>query len=210
MEDSKKIIFIISAIISVAIISITYAFFNGQGGYYLSIPYNASSGGTDVFKFSTNNDLTLSADTTNFNLGNGNLVSEVTPSATLIANTSNSSASNTYQLYLNITSNTFIYTKNSSTPELILTITDPNNNTITSLGNLNYVASGGVSGFDITTYSGLLQIASNYAISSTNTTTGVTQTWHIKVTYINLATDQIANEGKEINAKVIIQKEALS
>ncbi len=59
----------------------------------------------------------------------------------------------------------------------------------------------------ITARSGLIQIASNYTITSTGTKT---DTWNVTVTLINLNSDQQDNTGKTFSARVIIQKEEIA
>ena len=50
--------------------------------------------------------------------------------------------------YLSIDTNEFTYSTEEQTAELILTITDPNGNPLTSINGLNYVTVGDISGFD--------------------------------------------------------------
>ena len=96
----------------------------------------------------------------------------------------------TYNAYLDLTTNTFIYTSEEKTPEVLINIYDPEGNEITTIENLEYVTVGDVSGFDITTKNGFFLVSSDYAISTTSTTV---QTWQIKLTYLNLDTDQSLN-----------------
>lgn len=102
--------------------------------------------------------------------------------------------------------NEFTYTTEEHTPELLLSITDPDGKAVTTIEGLTYSTVNGVSGFDITTKTGLVKLATDYTIHSTNSTTGLTQNWNITVTFVNLKTNQTANAGKSYSANVIIQR----
>ena len=112
-------------------------------------------------------------------------------------------------MYLNISNNTFTYTQNENTPELLLTITDVSGNAITSITGLTYktVIDGkgtSVSGFDITTKSGLLTLFDNREITASPTKT---EEWNVTVTFVNYNVNQTGNAGKSFNAKLMIQQE---
>jgi hypothetical protein len=136
------------------------------------------------------------------------LSSETTSSATLKANSTNNTANSTYNIYFDIPSNNYVYSS-GTTPEIILTITDPTGAAVTSISGLTYVTSGDVSGFDITTKTGTFTIAEDYAITTTSSTTGTTQNWKAKVTYINLPVDQSVNEEHGMTANLLVQKDKL-
>lgn len=89
----------------------------------------------------------------------------------------------------------------------MLTITDPNDNPVTNISGLDYVTSGGVSGFDITTKSGLFNVAELYEITSTSSTEDTVQEWTFTVSFINLDTNQAENGGKTLEAEVILSSE---
>ena len=115
-------------------------------------------------------------------------------------------------MYLNISENTFTYTQNESTPELLLTIKDTSGNEITSITSLTYktVTDGkgaSISGFDITTKSGVITLFDNREITATPTKT---EEWNITVTFVNYNANQTGNAGKSFNAKLIIQQESQS
>ena len=111
-----------------------------------------------------------------------------------------------------------IYTTSDSKPEIILTVTDPEGNPVTSIDGLTYVpnvqttTSDGstqtVSGFDITTAKGLFAVASNYSITA-NSTIPTTQNWNFTATFINLDSDQQGNTDKSMDAEIIIQQNEL-
>ena len=160
----------------------------------------------DDFKLELGRPLSLNATSTTLPESGSNLVVTSTEIAKLKANSTKKTAKYNYYLYLQITNNTFKYS-DGTTPEIILTITDPNGNEITSLDNLTYGTYNGVSGFDVTTKTGLFAIANNYEITSNSSTTYTEHDWNITLTYLNLNIDQSGNYGNSFETKLYLQKE---
>ncbi len=160
----------------------------------------------DDFKLELGKPLSLNATATTLPESGSNLVVTSTEIAKLKANSTKKTANYNYYLYLQITNNTFKYS-DGTTPEIILTITDPNGNEITSLDNLTYGTYNGVSGFDVTTKTGLFAIANNYEITSNSSTTYTEHDWNITLTYLNLNIDQSGNYGNSFETKLYLQKE---
>ena len=129
----------------------TYAYFVAQGGATSNSSVRVQTSSTDNLSFSVGSSVNLTADQTSFASGKGNVTGNTTATALLTANDATNKATEHYYLYFNITNNPFIYTTSSNSAELLLTITDPNNKVVTELAGMNYVTSGGASGFDITT-----------------------------------------------------------
>ncbi len=206
-KNKKQYLIIAVATLLVIAIGFTAAYFQAQIGNGATANVTVTTKTTDTLTFSKGNDINITATQANFYSGAGNRTGSTTASATLLANNDTNSATNTYNVYLYIQANNFEYTTSpTNTPELMLTITNPNNQAVTSLTGLTYTTSGGVSGFDITTKTGLIQIASNYTITSTGTKT---DTWNITVTLVNLNSNQQANTGKTFTGQIIIQKEEI-
>ncbi|MBS5806080.1 MAG: hypothetical protein KIC90_02775, partial [Firmicutes bacterium] len=114
-------------------------------------------------------------------------------------------------MYLNVSNNTFTYTQNENTPELLLTITDASGNEITSITGLTYktVTDGkgtSISGFDITTKTDLITLFDNREITATP---AKTEQWNVTVTFVNYNVNQTGNAGKNFDAKLMIQQESL-
>ena len=205
--------YIIIAVITLLIIAVgfTAAYFQAQIGSGATANVTVTTKTTDVLTFSKGNDISITATQANFYSGAGNLNGSTTATATLLANNDTNSATQTYNVYFNITGNNFEYTTSpTNTPELLLTVTNPSNQAVTSISGLTYTTVNGVSGFDITTQRGLIQIASNYSITSNSSSTATNQTWNFTVTLVNLNSDQEANTGKYMTAKAVIQKEAIT
>ena len=214
MLEKKNIekILIISVIAIFVVVSATFAFFQSQLQGSEEGNINIISETTDRLNFDISDEINLNINQFNFGVGAGNLNRSATGTATLLANSKTNTASYTYYVYFKINSNDFVYTTNDSKPEIILTITNPSGQEVTSIEGLNYVTATGadgiqVKGFDITTASGLFAVAENYAISSNSSTTPTTQEWSFKATFINLDSDQQNNTGKNMDAKIIMQRE---
>ena len=159
----------------------------------------------DDFKFELGNPLKINATPTTLKENGSNYTTSTTAKALLKANSTKKTATYNYYIYLQIKSNTFTYS-DGSTPEIILTVTNPNGDEITSIDGLTYGTFNGVSGFDITTKKGLFNIANNHEITSNSSTTYTTQSWTIKITYLNLSIDQSTNFGNSMGVNVLIRK----
>ena len=211
MESRKTKIISVVAIVALAltVITATYAYFNAQGGSATSTNLNVTTYTTDVFTFAAGDEINLEITQSNFASGKGNAVGNTFASATLTANNKTNTATEHYYLYLNIENNDFEYTVNSATPELMLTITDSEGNEVTDIEGLIHTTvtdSKGttVSGYDITTKSGLLTLFDNREIT---TTSSKEEKWNITITFVNYDENQNGNAGKSMSAKVMIQKE---
>jgi hypothetical protein len=212
MNNKKKTLWLTITGIALALvvsIGIGYAFYAAQIGSGAKTNVNVTSDTSDRLTFQAGDPLALKITQFNLGTGAGNVTSETTSSATLKANSTNNTANSTYNIYFDIPSNNYVYSS-GTTPEIILTITDPTGAAVTSMSGLTYVTSGDVSGFDITTKTGTFTIAEDYAITTTSSTTGTTQNWKAKVTYINLPVDQSVNEEHGMTANLLVQKDKLT
>ena len=210
MEKNKTKIITIASIIALTILIIgaTYAYFQAQTGEGSQTDIRINANTVDTLTFETGDPITLTLDQENFAEGKGNQTGSTFAKAMLTANNKTNTATEHYYMYLNITGNTFTYTQNEDTPEILLTITDTNNNEITSIDGLTYktVTDGNgttLNGFDITNQNDLITIFENREIT---TTSSITEEWNVTVTYVNYNIDQSANAGKNFNANLLIQK----
>ena len=205
---SNKLLSILSVLIIgvffILIARVTYA--------YLAPVFNSaetdvmgSSDTVDDFKFELVDPLKIDATPTTLKENGTNYVTSTTAKALLKANSTKKTATYNYYVYFLIKSNTFTYS-DGSTPEIILTVTNPNGDEVTSIDGLTYGTFNGVSGFDVTTKGGLFNIANSYEITSNSSTSYTTQSWTIKITYLNLSTDQSANFGNSMGVNVLIRK----
>ena len=215
MENKKQAI-ILSVVAIVALLSLiigaTYAYFQASGNSGSSTNVNVTTYTSDLLTFEIGNDIAVYADQTSFASGKGNATGSTFAKAILTANNKTNTATKNYYVYLNISENTFTYTQNESTPELLLTIKDTSGNEITSITSLTYktVTDGkgaSISGFDITTKSGVITLFDNREITANPTKT---EEWNITVTFVNYNANQTGNAGKSFNAKLMIQQESQS
>ena len=215
MENKKQAI-ILSVVAIVALLSLilgaTYAYFQASGNSGSSTNVNVTTYTSDLLTFEIGDDIAVYADQTSFASGKGNATGSTYAKATLVANNKTNEATKNYYVYLNISENTFTYTQNESTPELLLTIKDTSGNEITSITGLTHktVTDGkgaSISGFDITTKSGVITLFDNREITANPTKT---EEWNITVTFVNYNANQTGNAGKSFNAKLMIQQESQS
>ena len=178
----KKLIIIVSVL--VVFIGISFAFIVAQISGSAIGNVNITADTTDNLQFSIDKDINLNPNQFNVPVGGGGLSDTATGTASLLANSTNKSATFDYYVYFQINTNEYIYTTEDNKPEIVLTITDPEGNPVIKLANsdLKYVEAENadgttVSGFDITTASGLINIASNYEITSSSSTQATEQDW---------------------------------
>ena len=162
----------------------------------------------DEFKLSVGDPIKMDATPTTLKEDGTNYVASTTATASLKANSTKNKATYGYYLYFKLENNTFKYS-DGSTPEIILTITNPNGEEVTSIDGLTYGTFSGVSGFDVTTQNGLFNIANNYQITSNSSTTTTKHDWKITLTYLNLPVDQSSNYGNSMEVSVLLQKEEI-
>ena len=213
MENKKvKIVSIISIIaLALTLVTATYAYFVAQTGEGKSTDIKINANTVDTFTFEAGSALNLSLNQENFASGKGNQTGTTFAKAMLTANNKTNTATEHYYMYLNISENTFTYSIDNNTPEILLSIKDGSNNEITTLTGLTYktVTDGkgaSIKGFDITKKSGLITILNNREITTTSTKT---EEWNVTVTFVNYNSNQAGNAGKNFSAKLMIQKEKI-
>ena len=215
MENQKTKIISIASIIALALtlVTATFAYFMAQTGEGKSTDIKINANTVDTLTFEAGSAISLNLNQENFASGKGNQSDTTFAKAMLTANNKTNTATEHYYMYLNISENTFTYTQNTSTPEILLTIKDGSGNEITSITGLTYktnVTDGkgtSISGFDITTKSGLITLFDNREIT---TTSSKTEEWNITVTFVNYDADQSKNAGKSFSGQILIQKEVKS
>ena len=216
MEKSKKQALILSIVAVVTLIALvvgaTFAYFKAQGGTGKSTDVKITTYTTDMLTFTTGNAISLYADQSSFGQEKGSLSGETFAKATLVANNKTNEATDNYYVYFNIENNTFKYTLGEEKPELILTVTGPDGNEVTSLPGLTYKTvqdreNKAIKGFDVTTTNGLITIANKKTINATPAKPNVEEQYTLKLTFVNYEGDQTENATSTLSAKVMIQKE---
>ena len=212
-QTNEKKVLVLSFLGVITLIAVvvgaTFAYFAAQSGGTGNINVNANTGTTDNLSFQVGEAISLTANQEDFGQGTGNKSGSTYARAILTANNTTNTATRNYYVYLNITSNDFEYTTVDEQAELLLKVTAPDGTEVTTLGSLERKTSGTgdnqVTGFDITTQTGLITIADNYEITSTGTEE---QEWQIEVIFANLDSDQNVNTGKTFNANLIIREDS--
>ena len=215
MEKSKKNAIVLSIIAVVTLIALvvgaTFAYFKAQGGTAGSTEVKVTTYTTDMLTFTTGSAIGLYADQSSFGQEKGSLSGETFAKATLVANNKTNEATDNYYVYFNIENNTFKYTLGEDKPELILTVTGPDGNEVTSLPELTHKVvqdreNKSISGFDVTTTNGLITIANKKTITASP---NAEEKYTLKLTFVNYEGDQTANTTSTLSAKVMIQKEPI-
>ena len=214
MKNKRKAITLsIVAIITLItlIIGATYAYFQVAGDSSKSTDVNVTTYTSDLLTFEMGSDIAIHATQTSFGSGKGNATGSTFAKAILTANSKTNKSTKRYFMYLNISENTFTYTQNEDTPELLLTVTDTNGNEITSITGLEHkivtdAKGASISGFDITTKSGLVTLLNFREITASPTKT---DEWNVTVTLVNYNANQNGNTEKSFNAKLMIQEEII-
>ena len=214
MKNKRKAITLsIVAIITLItlIIGATYAYFQVAGDSSKSTDVNVTTYTSDLLTFEMGSDIAIYATQTSFGSGKGNATGSTFAKAILTANSKTNKSTKRYFMYLNISENTFTYTQNEDTPELLLKVTDASGNEITSVTGLEHKtvtdAKGeSISGFDITTKSGLVTLLNFREITASPTKT---DEWNVTVTLVNYNANQNGNTEKSFNAKLMIQEDII-
>ena len=205
---NDKVLFSLSILIIgvflVLIIRITYSYL---AAFINEARENVTIGSdtVDEFKFIEGEAIDLNVTPTTLPEGGGNYSQSTTYKASLLANSTNDSAEESYYVYFNITENTLQYIEEGS-PEVILSVFQGETE-ITNIDGLTYGTYNGVAGFDITTITGLYTIASDYAITSNSSENATIQDWTFTLTYLNQNYDQSGNYGNNMNVEFIMTKD---
>ena len=186
------------------VVGATYAYFTAQGGGGANVDTDVITGTTDNLSFSFGDLINIQATEENFGQGMGSISDSTTGQAILKANNTTNEATATYNIYLIIEANDFVYTTESQTPEIVLNVTDPNGNKVENITGLVHYENG----FDITTRTGGFLLVPDYEITATESQT--IQDWNIEVTLVNLDSDQNDNTNKTLTGKLYITQDQMS
>jgi len=202
-STNKKLYY--ATICMFVLVGFTFAYVIDQisGGAISKVFITADT--ADNLQFEVDKDISIKPTQFNFTQGGVDLSDTATATARLKANSTDNTATYSYNVYFQITTNEYIYTTEDKKPEMILQVTNPNGENVTSMSGLTYNET--LNGFDITNLVDYITIAENYEISSNSSTSFTEQNWIITVKFINLDTNQIENEGKTLEGKVLIQRQ---
>ena len=210
-NKSKKLTVVALALFAILIVGATYAYLTEQTMTGKKTDINVTTYTTDVLTFATGDAISVEADQTTFGMTGGSVSGSTYAGALLTANNKTNEATEHYYLYLNIENNTFTYSVQDNKPELIMTITDKDGNEVKNIEGLTYTevtdrTNKKISGYDITTKSGLVTIFNNREIIAEPK---AEDKWNITITFVNYEENQNANTGKVLSAKLMIQKDKI-
>ncbi len=200
-KKSKFFLILILVLLISFTLMLSYSFLAPFISEGTSIDLDLSGMGQSSIQFYNDDRINLVANTDTFGVGADNLVGTANVIVSARGNNSGVPYSPKYDIVINIYSNGIEYSS-SYTPELILTIIDPNGNNITSLNGLKYVTENGVSGFDITALGGLINVANDYTITSDGFDDIVSHEWTFKVTLVAHEFSQNHNQDKIFNLAI--------
>ncbi|MBE6140004.1 MAG: hypothetical protein E7172_00460 [Firmicutes bacterium] len=209
MDNEKKTL-LMSTIATVALIAIvigaTYAYFEAQNETTGGADIGVDAATTDVFRLTSSDAIELNANPSNFKQGDANLIGEAQASAYLRANNNTNTATYNYYVYLDIEENDFVYSVDENTPELLLKVYEGEigENEVTSIPGLTRKTTEDVTGFDITGITRAITIVDNKEIT---TTSEIEEKWSIEIIFVNLESDQKANQGKTLDASLRIESD---
>ena len=203
MKVRKTMLWVVGILLIITL-SLTTAYFLSESNG--KINSNATVGTGDVAKleFSKSGDLGINVKFTEFGPDAGDAEGEMTATATM---TSPEAYSMTYHMYFNITSNNFIYTTDEETPELVLTIQKPDGSYLDSVEGLETTTINSVTGFDVTTKTGMFKLSEDISISTTDSDTETIHNYKVKLYFVNLDSNQNENTNKDFVSEFIMQKD---
>ena len=208
-KKATNIILIIYVIaLTVLVIGATYAHFTYVKVSRISPVVDVESATLNYIVFDIGSPIYINPTTENFNKGMDDLTGETYASVLLKRENGTEVSKLKYNLYLEISDNNLTYSTASKTPELLISVFDPDGNEVKEIEGLTYVTvtngkNEKVSGFDITEGLGRYYITKSREIS---TTSEITEKWDAKVTYVNLKESQDGNLEKVLNGLIRIEK----
>lgn len=198
MKKSKLSLLIPLCLLLMLAIGATYAYLTMQIVGNGVLPIDIQAGTADSLVFNLGNPINIELTKDNFASGDGNYEVTSTASAILMANDVSNHAEASYNVFLVIDQNEFNYTVDEKTPEILLEITPPDEET--TIGEVDGLTKYD-NAFDITKAQGVYKIATDRSIVAEGSKI---DTWNVKVTVVNLETSQHLNADKTLNAKLYI------
>ena len=193
---SKKTRNILLALYIVALSTLvtgaTFAFFTVIKVSNVSPRLDVETANLNFISFDIGNPIFINPTVENFKEGMNSLSDTTFASAFLRRDQGSEKTMVDYNVLLNIEENTLTYSTSNNSPELLIKVIGPSGEEIKEIEGLDYVTvtdNKGViiSGFDITNKTGLINLFTNRAITTTSTKT---EEWTIKITFVNYNKDQ--------------------
>lgn len=212
-DNKNRNIILIIVVLLIVVLMASYAYFTVIG----NVATTDISGVTEIsqeLKFSVSDDdfildpspLSLAEE------GDAYISAYATATITLTDLPGSGNLEDTYSIAVFVNTNEYEYTTTILTPELLLTVIDPEGNEVTEIAGLTYYPDeNGVSGFDVTTYEGKIIIANDYNISYVGEAYGSeVDEWSFTLSMLNLETDQSANLYKYFEGQIEITTDNFS
>lgn len=200
-KEEKKhtlLVTIISiALLTAVVMGASYAFFAASVGTGATTNVTVVSKTTDSLAFNPGTALSINATQQNFYSGAGNLTSTTNATANLTANNTEA-AQYCYTVSLVVSANNFVYSVDSTKPEITFSISKNGTDIIKDQ--------------DITTLNSTLNVPTTLGGSilkhqlSAAASQSVTDTFVPTITFVNLGTNQKANENKSLTAVIQFTK----
>ena len=188
-NSNKKFVIIAIATLIVGVIGATYAYFQAQVTPGARADVNVVTHTTDSMVFSSFTPIVIGPITQqNFTSGSGNKSGSTSGRVTLKAN-AEANATYCYNAYLKVTNNSFVYTTEAETPELVLTATKNGTEVLTNADVTELRANDTLG---IPTTKGGNNNKHSITVSAGQT---AADDWSLTVTFVNLNSDQSSIEG---------------
>lgn len=201
-KTNKKILVVLTILIFGLVTMLSFAYLGAKVWPDVQNDFSGTGTGYNSISFSTSGDISYELTSETFGFDAENIVNTVEADAKFTVKTGET-YTDFYNVYLEF-SNEFVYSTSDKTPEIILTITDPDGIVLEEVSNLEYVTVDEVSGFDITDASGIYEVELDRVVSVTSE---LTENWTFTVTIIAHDFDQSVNEGANFDLTVYLQQE---
>ncbi len=208
--NKNKILVIVMAVSIVLISGVSFAYFAGLIGAPAITDLDVTSQKGNTIVFTPGTAINLYATEDNFGQTHTSLSGQTISTAEYTSSKTELNPEK-YNVYFVINVNDFEYTTASEETEILLKVTNPEGVEVTSITGFTHdtvtdnVSGDTLSGFDVTTFMGIVPIAIDYEIDSINKIK-TTQQWKVELTFVNLATKQNDNTKKTFEGKLILQQ----
>lgn len=200
-KNSRKVLLFLTITIFMLTTLLSYAYLNTIASDVTKTEIEGTGSELGSLTFNTVGSISMVLNSETFGANADDVSNTITSTVTGVANSSNDLFEVYYNAYI-VLENEFVYSTTELTPEIILTITDGNDNEVIQISGLTYSTVYG--GFDITTENGTIKLLDSQEMSTTAT---AVDNWTFTVTLIAHDFDQSINEGNNFNATIYLSLE---
>ncbi len=204
--NKKRNILLIIIFLLIVTLSITFAYYITGVGGRAETEIKGDTFLAEQLEFTSGTPISIVSSDDNFNPTTGSLSGTTTATVTLHPGDDTALMSRGYAAYFEITNNEYVYTTVEETPEMVLTILDPEGNEVTDIPGLEHVSvfdfktNTNITGFDITTVTGKYFVGYDMLVLN-DLENSVSETWDITITFVNLDSVQNSNAQRTLNSK---------